>query len=299
MVDHRPDTQDAELPSVVAGIGYNHCGEMRVAEESIKMAAMFCNADYVKFQKQCPAESLSAEAYAAPHHHPRHSYGDTYGTHREFLEFGMDQHKQLFEWCEEFGVKYSCSVWDIASAREIISLRPEIVRVPAAANKDYEMINVLCDEYGGQLHVSLGMSTNAERDQLVEHLDSRGRVGDTVLYKRTPGYPESFDDCSLPEIADLVERYGGRVAGIGFSGHHLGFAIDNAAYALGARWFERHFTLDRTWKGSDHAASLESNGMRRLCRNLCATAQAMRPKPAEILDIEKPQRKKLKWKGPT
>ena len=86
------------------------------------------------------------------------------------------------------------------------------------------------------------------------------------------------------------------MAGIGFSGHHLGLAIDNAAYALGARWFERHFTLDRTWKGTDHAASLEPDGMRRLCRDLRATAEAMRPKPADILKIEISQREKLKWR---
>lgn len=294
MNDHR-DIPDEAHPKVIAEIGCNHCGEMRLAEQSIKMAAMFCEADYAKFQKRNAAELLSETAYHAPHPNPRNAYGNTYGEHREFLEFTLDQHKQLVEWCDTYGIKYSCSVWDISSARDIISLKPDFIKIPSASNTHHEMLRTICDEFGGQIHISLGMTTRAERDYLVEMLDARGRLQDTVLYKCTSGYPVPFDDCHLPEITEFISTYGDRVAGIGFSGHHLGFAIDNAAYALGARWFERHFTLDRTWKGTDHAASLEPDGMRRLCRDLHATARAMRAKPAEILEIEKPQRDKLKW----
>ena len=82
--------------------------------------------------------------------------------------------------------------------------------------------------------------------------------------------------------------------GIGFSGHHLGIAADMAALALGATYFERHFTLDRTWKGTDHAASLEPDGMRRLSRDLINVSKALTYKTEEILPIEAVQRKKLK-----
>ena len=82
--------------------------------------------------------------------------------------------------------------------------------------------------------------------------------------------------------------------GIGFSGHHKGIAPDIAALTLGARYFERHFTLDRTWKGTDHAASLEPDGMRKLSRDLKLVAKSLQNKPQEILDIEEIQRKKLK-----
>jgi len=81
---------------------------------------------------------------------------------------------------------------------------------------------------------------------------------------------------------------------IGFSGHHLGISIDIAAYTLGARWIERHFTKDRTWKGTDHAASLEPAGLKRLVRDLHATHKALTYKREEILEIEKVQRAKLK-----
>jgi len=92
----------------------------------------------------------------------------------------------------------------------------------------------------------------------------------------------------------LKEKFGGIVRGIGFSGHHLGIAVDVAALALGATYFERHFTLDRTWKGTDHAASLEPDGMRRLSRDLINVSKALTYKTEEILPIEAVQRKKLK-----
>ena len=85
-----------------------------------------------------------------------------------------------------------------------------------------------------------------------------------------------------------------RVKEIGFSGHHLGISVDVSAYTLGARWIERHFTKDRTWKGTDHAASLEPEGLRKLVRNLNNSHKALQYKEKDILDIEQIQREKLK-----
>ena len=96
------------------------------------------------------------------------------------------------------------------------------------------------------------------------------------------------------EINWLYENYGDRVNEIGFSGHHLGIALDVAAYTLGARWIERHFTKDRTWKGTDHAASLEPGGLAKLTRDLKSVYEALNYKTNEILPIESVQREKLK-----
>ena len=98
---------------------------------------------------------------------------------------------------------------------------------------------------------------------------------------------------TLFQIKRLYDEYGDRVKEIGFSGHHLGIAVDIAAYTLGAKWIERHFTKDRTWKGTDHAASLEPAGLGKLIRDLNASYVALRYKDSEILDIEKIQRAKL------
>jgi len=103
-----------------------------------------------------------------------------------------------------------------------------------------------------------------------------------------------FEDVCLLELRNLYNLVD-RVKHIGFSGHHLGIAVDVAAYAMGATWNERHFTKDRTWKGTDHAASLEPAGMQKLCRDLKATWKCMTYKSEEILPIEAEQRAKLKW----
>jgi N-acetylneuraminate synthase len=279
---------------VIAEVGCNHKGDMNIAKEHIITAALFCKVDVVKFQKRNNKELLSEEQYNSPHPVPENSYGKTYGEHREFLEFTKEQHKQLKDWCEEYGVIYSTSVWDLTSAREIVELNPVLIKIPSACNNNYEMLEWLCDNYKGEIHCSVGMTTQEETDELVKFFTNKGRNKDLVLYSCTSGYPVDFKDVCLLEITKLKEKYGDIVKEIGFSGHHLGIAVDNAAVALGATWVERHFTLDRTWKGTDHAASLEPDGMRKLVRDLQATKESLTYKSEDILDVEKVQRKKLK-----
>ena len=110
------------------------------------------------------------------------------------------------------------------------------------------------------------------------------------------GSPEPEQVC-LCEIKRLQDKFSSRVKDIGFSGHHNGIAIDIAAYTLGAHYIERHYTLNRTWKGTDHAASLEPENIRRLKSDLNNTYLALTYKNTEILDIEKIQRDKLKYRG--
>lgn len=284
-----------EPPYLIAEIGCNHCGDYRHARELVRTAAEFCKVPAVKFQKRTPREVLSAEEYDAPHPEPRHSYGDSYGAHREALELDLEDHKALRALCDEVGVVYSASVWDLSSTREIISLNPPFIKVPSACNTYSDMAAILCEEYGGDIHVSLGMTSARESDSIVDFYEARGRAKDLVLYHCTSGYPVKFEEVNLLEIPKLRQRYAGRIKGFGFSGHHLGIAVDIAAYALGATYIERHFTLDRTQKGTDHAASLEPDGLRRLWRDLQATHAAMGEKGADILPVEEATRRKLKW----
>ena len=285
-------------PTIVAEIGCNHKGDVDIAKEMIKMAAVFCKADYVKFQKRANKELLPAEQYNAPHPNPMHSYGDTYGAHREYLEFTPEIHRELQAVCADFGIGYSTSVWEVTSAREMAALAPDHLKIPSATNTNVEVLTYLCDHFGGEIHVSLGMTTRAEEEALVHLFQERGRAHDLVLYACTSGYPVPFEDVHLYEVTRLRETYGDAVRAIGFSGHHLGIAVDMAAVTLGAQWIERHFTLDRTWKGTDHAASLEPDGLRRLVRDAGAVTTALTHQPAAILEIEKPQREKLKWTTP-
>lgn len=285
---------DYKKPYVIAEIGCNHKGEMEIAKELIKIAKIFCNADAVKFQKRNNKELLTEAQYNAPHPNGSNAYGATYGAHREYLEFDVHQHAELKGYCESIGIVYSTSVWDTTSAKEIISLHPEFIKIPSACNNNYEMLGYLCDNYQGEIHISTGMTTKDETEDLVDFFVSKGRNRDLVLYNCTSGYPVPFEDVCLLDITLLQQKYGAVVKHIGFSGHHLGIAVDVAAYTLGANIIERHYTLDRTWKGTDHAASLEPMGLRKLTRDLNAVYDALSFKATDILPIEQVQRDKLK-----
>lgn len=283
-------------PFVIAEAGCNHMGQMEIAHEMINEAAVFCKVDAIKFQKRCPKELLTEEQYNAPHPNPANAFGKTYGEHREFLEFTVDQHAQLKEWCEKAGITYATSVWDMTSAKEIASLEPAFIKIPSACNTHYEMLQWLCDNYKGEIQLSFGMTTHAEEDAIIKLFEDNGRAKDLVIFDCTSGYPVPFKDVCLLEINRLREKFERKVKAIGFSGHHLGIAVDVAAYTLGASYIERHYTLDRTWKGTDHAASLEPDGVRRLKRDLNAVYEALSYKREEILPIEAVQREKLKYR---
>ena len=283
-------------PFVIAEIGCNHKGDMDIAKQMIKTAAIYCEADAVKFQKRCIRELLTQEQYRASHPNPVNSYGKTYGEHREYLEFTKEQHMELKAYCEQMGIIYSTSVWDLTSAKEITEINPEFIKIPSACNNNYKMLEWLRDNYDGGIHISIGMTTHKEEERLIRLFEDKGRSKDLVIYACTSGYPVPFDKVCLLEIERIRSTYGNRVKKIGFSGHHLGIAVDVAAYMLGASVIERHYTLDRTWKGTDHVASLEPEGIRKLKRNLSATYTALRYKEKEILDIEAVQREKLKYR---
>ncbi|SEQ09611.1 N-acetylneuraminate synthase [Hyunsoonleella jejuensis] len=283
-----------KTPYVIAEIGCNHKGDIEIAKELIKVAKIFCDADAVKFQKRNNKELLTEEQYNTPHPNPANSYGKTYGEHREYLEFNVEQHKTLKDFCEDIGIDYSTSVWDVSSAKEIAYLNPKFIKIPSACNNNTKMLKWLCENYMGEIHISTGMTTKSEIDDLVNLFKAHNRNRDLVLYNCTSGYPVPFEDVCLLDINLLIEKYGKEVKHIGFSGHHLGIAVDVAAYTLGANIIERHYTLDRTWKGTDHAASLEPMGLRKLSRDLRAVHSALSFKNQDILPIEKVQRDKLK-----
>lgn len=284
-----------QRPDVIAEIGCNHKGDFNIAVELINLAKE-CNATYAKFQKRTPKELLTDEQYKSPHPVPYNSYGDTYGAHREFLELSISEHQELKDHCESIGIGYATSVWDITSAKEIISLNPDFIKIPSACNNHFDMLAVLRDDYRGDIHASTGMTTKEEVEDLVQFFEINNQAKKRlILYACTSGYPVPFEDVCLLEIKRLYANFGSRVKTIGFSGHHLGIAIDIAAYTLGATWIERHFTKDRTWKGTDHAASLEPSGLKKLIRDLNATHKALNFKPTDILEIEQTQREKLKF----
>ena len=280
---------------MIAEIGCNHKGEMKIAKQLLKVAAD-SGVDVAKFQKRNNMELLTNKQYNTTHPNPIHSYGDTYGEHREFLEFNLNQHKELKEYTESLGLIYSTSVWDTTSVKEITSINPDLIKVPSACNNHFEILKILRDEYQGEVHISFGMTTQDEEEEIVAFFEESNQSNRLVLYSCTSGYPVPFEDVCMLEIIRIKEKFKDRVKSIGFSGHHLGIAVDISAYTLGAEYLERHFTLDRTWKGTDHSASLEPTGLRKLVRDLKATHKALTFKQSDILAIEQVQRDKLKFR---
>lgn len=275
-----------EAPKVIAECGANHMGQTELAVKMIEEAA-HCGATIVKFQKRTPKLCVPPEVYAAPHPNPWNSFGDTYGEHRENLEFDRETHGLLKKVCEENGVEYSVSVWDMNALAEMSTLRPKHLKIPSAMNNHSRLIaqsRAHCEVQ----HISNGMTTAAELYSLEQYAENAG--GDVVLYHTTSSYPVPPEDIALRTLRPPYR---------GFSGHHNGIALDIAAYAYypGTEYIERHFTLDRTWKGTDQAASLEPQGLRKLVRDLDAAAKALAGKRGDIMDCEKPHAKKLRYRG--
>lgn len=169
-------------PYVIAEAGCNHKGDMNIAKQMIEVAANFCGADAIKFQKRCPSELLTNEQYNAPHPNPANAYGKTYGAHREFLEFTLEQHRQLKKWCESAHITYAASVWDMTSAKEIASLNPAFIKIPSACNNHFEMLQWLCDNYNGEIQLSFGMTTHDEEEEIIKLFERNKRNKDLVIF---------------------------------------------------------------------------------------------------------------------
>lgn len=269
---------------IVCEIGCNHQGSMSQAKQLIK-AAQIAGADYAKFQKRTNKDLLTAEEYNAPHPVPENSFGATYGEHREYLEFTLDQHYELKEYCKEVGIGYACSVWDIQAAREIAALDPDYLKIPSACNQDFELLE-FCTGLTIPLHISTGMTTQREFDELVDYIGFENNV----IYACTSGYPVPFNEVNLNDVFFLGMDF----EVVGFSGHHIGINPDIAAMGLGATWIERHFTLNKNWKGTDHKCSLLPYELERLVQAAREIEQALIVPDDEILPSEVENRKKLK-----
>lgn len=265
-----------KIVKLTAEIGCNHQGDLALAKEMIRRAAM-AGADIVKFQKRCLDECLTPEQAAAPHPDPRNSFGATYREHRAYLEFSVEEHQELSRVCQEHRVEYGVSVWDLTSARQMMPFAQHL-KIPSALNQNEELLELVAP-FDGLLHCSTGMTDASAREKLIENESI------DVLYLCTSAYPCAPKDTYLGEL--LSGSYNG------FSGHHEGTDLDLAA-ACFVSYIERHFTLSKTFKGTDQPLSLEPHELARLRRRLDVQSAAFRKKPQEVPECEWDALKKLK-----
>lgn len=275
---------------VVAEMGAVHIGSVDRAKDLIRLAVL-AGADYIKFQKRDPPSCVPKDLLDKPHPNQRFSYGETYLDHRIALELSIEDHAVLKSFCESSGIGYASSVWDPISAREIIGLNPDFIKIPSPCNQNQELLKILSQEYEGDIHISTGMTLQGEKQELVMSLSELGIQDRTIIYHCTSEYPCPFEHLYLLEIPELKKL---PLKSVGFSNHGYGIAADIVAYTLGVSWIERHFIDDRTFRHTDASASLEPDGLRRLCRDLKAVRKALTHKGSDITEEELAQRRKLR-----
>lgn len=271
---------------VVAEIGNNHQGDYLVARQMIDEAAA-AGVQGVKFQKRDMEALLTREGRAAPYT-GCNSFGPTYGEHRNALELSIDQMAQLKEYSESLGLVFFASAWDEPSLRQVLGLDVELLKICSA-----DLVNVpLVRKYaaaGIPIILSTGMSSLEDIDVALAEI--RAYHDDVVLLHCNSTYPCPEEKIGLPVMEGLRERYG---LPVGYSGHEQGIGPSVAAVALGACVVERHFTLDKTLKGTDHQASLEPEELARMVGMIQEVEKAMRVRGKKVFPEEQAAAKKLR-----
>jgi sialic acid synthase len=265
---------------VIAEIGHNHQGSVPKARELFREAKL-AGAHAVKLQKRNNRGLYTKAAYNKPYDN-ENSFGATYGEHREFLEFGLTQYRELQGHAKELDIDFFATAFDFDSADFLATLDMPAYKIASGDVKSVPLLKHVAS-FGKPLVLSTGGA-------LIEDVQ---RAYDTImpinqqlcLLQCTAGYPASFEELDLRVIQQYRDRFPGAV--VGFSGHDNGIAMAVAAFVLGARVIEKHFTLNRAMKGTDHAFSLEPVGLRKMVRDLERTAVAFGDGAKKIYESEK------------
>jgi len=263
---------------LVAEIGNNHQGEVETALEMIQEAAR-CGVDAVKLQKRNTQALLTREGCATPYRGPN-SFGPTYGLHRDALELDLEEMARVKALAEELGLVFFASAWDAPSLLQMAELGLELIKIPSA---DMGCIPLLRQAAALDVPVilSTGMNRLPEIDTAVAEL--RSYHDNIIVLHCNSTYPCPEDRIGLPVIQQLRQRY---KLPVGYSGHEQGLGPSVAAAALGACVVERHFTLDKSQKGTDHKASLEPAEMAALVRMVREVERAMELKEKQVCPSE-------------
>ena len=276
-----------QMINLIAEFGCNHCGSIDLAVKMIDLIASLgvdSKIQTIKFQKRTPELVFTEDVLNSPHPNLDQAFGSTYLEHRRFLEFDLEQHRYLKSFIESKGLNSSCSVFDKESLKQILSLNPKMIKLSAVNNTDSEILKILDSEFDGEIHISLGMTDKEEEKFIVKNL--KNKFNNTVFYACTTDYPVQVGDICLLEVQRLKQTYGNEIKGVGFSAHHIGIVQDIASLALGATYFERHFTSDKTLKGADQFMSLDISEFAQLAKNLRMVAEDLKFKTPDILDSE-------------
>jgi N-acetylneuraminate synthase/sialic acid synthase len=259
-IDHTTITDDSDC-YVIAEIGHNHQGSLEKCRELFR-AAKECGADAVKLQKRDNRSLYTRAMYDKPYEN-ENSFGPTYGAHREALELGRDAYVDLQRYAAELGVTFFATAFDVPSADFLAELDVPAYKIASGDLKNLPLLRYVA-RIGRPVIVSTGGAT---LDDVRRAADAIGEINPRLgILQCTATYPTEPEQMNLRVISSLREAF--PEACIGLSDHYNGIAMAVAAYVLGSRIIEKHFTLNHTWRGTDHALSLEPVGMRKMVRDL-------------------------------
>ena len=258
---------DDTEPYVIAEIGNNHCGSVETCMRLFD-AAKDAGCSAVKLQKRDNKTLYSKEMYDSPYVN-QNSYGATYGEHREALEFDKTQYELLKAYAESINITFMATAFDVPSLLFLARLGIAGIKI-ASGDLTNETLLREAAKVGKPVIVSTGGSLGWAQVRAAH--ECLHDVPHAIL-QCTSGYPARYDELNLKVIETYRDMFPRHV--IGWSGHDTGIAMAVASYALGARIIEKHFTLNRAWKGTDHAMSLEPQGMKKMVRDLKRAHVAM------------------------
>lgn len=253
---------------VIAEIGHNHQGNLDQCKKLFDVA-VDCGANAVKLQKRDNRALFTREMYDSSYDN-RNSYAPTYGAHREALEFGRAEYEELIRYAKEIGITFFSTAFDVPSADFLAELD-----MPAYKIASGDLTNTPLLKHVAKIGKPMVISTGGgDMESVIRAYDTIMPINQQLcIMQCTSGYPAEFSELNLRVVRTFRERFPDVV--IGLSSHDNGIAMALAAYVMGATVVEKHFTLNRAAKGTDHAFSLTPDGMRRLVRDLRRAHVAM------------------------
>lgn len=271
---------------VIAEIGNNHQGNLDRCKEMFRVAQE-CGANAVKLQKRHNPSLYTKLAFDKPYDH-ENSFGTTYGEHREFLEFGKAEYLELKAYAKSLGITFFATAFDFPSADFLAELDMPMYKM---ASGDLRNIPLL--KYVAKLNKPMIISTGASTIEDVKRAyEAIMPINPQLcILQCTASYPANFEELDLKVIQTYREMF--PEINIGLSSHDNGIAMAVAAYVLGARVIEKHFTLNRAFKGTDHAFSLEPTGLRKMVRDLRRTREALGDGQKKVYLSERPALMKM------
>lgn len=273
-------------PYFIVEIGHNHQGDLEKAKKMIKIAALY-EADAVKFQKR-NNKLLFTKAYYNRLYDNENSFGTTYGEHREFLEFDKDEFVELMKCAKENNIEFMCTAFDHDSVNFLEDLGISSFKFASG-----DITNIPLLTYAAKLNKPLFISTGAcTFEEIKMAYEAVRKYNDKIcLLHCTAGYPTEYKDLNLRIIETLIKEFPDAI--IGYSGHDNGILAPVLAYMIGAKVFEKHFTLNHAWKGTDHAYSLQPEGLRKQIRDLQRVDISLGNSNKIIQEFEKEARIKM------